>query len=151
MMNSSALPFVGWRETVMVPALADTLAFKAKVDTGATTSAIHVEDLELHEGSQSQAYASFSLNMTEEPDDRVSVVRHPVVAYRFVRSSSGHGSYRPVIRTALCLGTALFDIDITLTGRDQMGFKMLIGRAALRGRFHVDPNRSFVQREPNPA
>ena len=144
-----AVAVVGWREWALLPALAASSAIKAKIDTGATTSAIHVEKLDLHDAPDGQALASFELDLTKDGDDRVAVEGHPVVAFRFVKSSSGHGSYRPVIRTGLQLGTRVFDIDVTLTGRDQMGFRMLIGRAALRGRFHVDPSGSFLQGEPD--
>ncbi len=139
------VPVVGWREWALLPALTASSPIKVKIDTGATTSAIHVEELELHDAADGQAFASFELNLTDDPQHHVAIEQHPVIAYRFVKSSSGHGSYRPVIRTELQMGLSVFDIDITLTGRDQMGFKMLIGRAALRGRFHVDPSGSFLQ------
>ncbi len=109
---------------------------------------MHVENLELHETDDGQASASFDLKLTDNDEDHVVVERHPVVAYRFVKSSSGHGSYRPVIHTQLQLGATICDADITLTGRDQMGFKLLVGRAALRGRFFVDPSGSFLQNVP---
>jgi len=139
---------VGWREWALLPALTASTAVKVKIDTGATTSAIHVENLELHDSENGQAFASFDLNLTDSIEEIAVVEQHPVVAYRFVKSSSGHGSYRPVIRTQLQLGETAFDVDITLTGRDQMGFKMLVGRAALRGRFYVDPSGSFLQGPP---
>jgi len=148
---SPRVPFVGWREWALLPALTASTAVKVKIDTGATTSAIHVENLDLHEAADGQAFASFDLNLTDDHDEVVAVERHPVIAYRFVRSSSGHGSYRPVVRTQLQIGASTFDVDITLTGRDQMGFKMLIGRAALRGRFYVDPSGSFLQSKPTLA
>jgi len=138
------LPVVGWREWIQLPELAHSALVKAKIDTGATTSAIHAENLELDHGADGRAFASFQLLPSTNGGETVTVEGHPVVAFRFVKSSSGHGSYRPVIRTELSLGTQSFDIDLTLTGRDQMGFRMLIGRAALRGRFHVDPSGSFL-------
>ena len=139
---------VGWRERAFLPELAPGTLIKAKIDTGATTSAIHAEELQINYGLDGQAYATFELYPTKDEKDRVGVERHPIVAFRFVRSSSGHGSYRPVIRTPLSLGSQVFDIDITLAARDQMGFRMLIGRAALRGRFHVDPDGSFLLGKP---
>ena len=148
--RAAVLPVVGWRERVLLPELAGSALVKAKIDTGATTSAIHAERLDLSHGQDGRAFASFELHPTDDKDERVVVERHPVVAFRFVKSSSGHGSYRPVVRTSLSLGSQTFDIDLTLTGRDQMGFRMLIGRAALRGRFHVDPSGSFLLKEPNP-
>lgn len=148
--TAAALPVVGWREWVQLPQLAGSAIVKAKIDTGATTSAIHAEHLDLDHGEDGRAFASFELHPTDDENERVVVERHPVVAFRFVKSSSGHGSYRPVIRTSMSLGSQTFDIDLTLTGRDQMGFRMLLGRAALRGRFHVDPSGSFLRGEPSP-
>jgi len=146
-----AAAVVGWREWVVLPDLTGATVVKAKIDTGATTSALHVENLDLHDAIDGLAFASFDLNLTQNTAEAVTIERHPVVAYRFVKSSSGHGSYRPVIRTGLQIGESTFAVDVTLAGRDQMGFKMLIGRAALRGRFHVDPSGSFLQSKIEPS
>ena len=74
-----------------------------------------------------------------------------VHAFRRVRSSTGHAELRPVIRTAVRIGEQVYDIDVTLTSRDQMGFRMLLGRAAVRRRFWVDANRSFLHAAPDAA
>jgi ribosomal protein S6--L-glutamate ligase len=71
-------------------------------------------------------------------------VEAPLVDVRDVRSSNGDVERRPVVRTALSLAGRRFRIDLTLTRRDEMGFRMLLGRSAIRRRFVVDPNRSFA-------
>lgn len=139
-----SFPVVGWREWVHLPLLSAS-AVKVKIDTGATTSALHAEELEVDHGDNGLAHASFWLHPGQDPEQAVRVLREPVVGFRFVRSSSGHGSYRPVIRTDIALGDQLFHTDITLADRDQMGFRMLLGRSALRDRFHIDPSRSWLQ------
>ena len=71
-----------------------------------------------------------------------------VLCERTVRSSAGTTELRPVVRTEIQLGDLRLPIDLTLTNRDTMGFRRLLGRSAIRGRFVVDPSRSFVQRRP---
>ena len=146
--SALALPVLGWREWTQIPRLVD-VPVKAKIDTGATTSAIHAANLVVAHDDSGQAFASFDLHANEKSNQVVKVADHPVIAFRFVRSSSGHGSYRPVIRTLLTVGNRSFSADITLAAREQMGFRMLLGRAALRGRFQVDPSSSFLQGEPS--
>ena len=146
--SAPALPVVGWREWTYVPRLLE-IPVKAKIDTGATTSTIHAANLVVAHDDSGQAFASFELHPNEKSNEVVRVADHPVIAFRFVRSSSGHGSYRPVIRTLLTVGNRSFSADITLAAREQMGFRMLLGRAALRGRFQVDPSSSFLQGEPS--
>ena len=142
--DAPRFPVVGWREWVKLPLLSSS-ALKVKVDTGATTSALHAEELQIDHDDNGLAHASFWLHPGQDPGEAVRVQQEPVVGFRFVRSSSGHGSYRPVIRTKVALGNELFLTDITLADRDPMGFRMLLGRRALRDRFHVDPSRSFLQ------
>ena len=73
------------------------------------------------------------------------MVSREVVGFRKVRSSNGRTEIRPVIRTEVVVGALAWPIDITLTSRDTMGFRMLLGRAAIKGRFLVDPGRSYLQ------
>jgi len=73
-------------------------------------------------------------------------VRAEIVAVRSVRSSSGQVELRPVIHTQIAVGDHAWPIELTLTNRDEMGFRMLLGRQAIRGRFLVDGGRSYLQR-----
>lgn len=137
---------VGWREWVLIPAFGE-VPVKAKVDTGARTSALHAFDLEL-ERDGDVTTACFEFHPVQRSGRSASRVRAEVVEFRKVRSSNGRTETRPVIRTEVCVGSSRWPIDITLTSRDTMGFRMLLGRAAVRRRFLVDPGRSYLQDPP---
>ena len=142
--RTKVLPVVGWREWVELPELcADPI--KAKIDTGARTSSLHAFGLEVTVSTSGTPVASFEIH----PAQRSPVPRHvvvaPILGFRTVRSSSGHSERRPVIVTPVVVGALRFEIETTLTSRDEMGFRMLLGRAAIRRRFLVDPGRSYCQ------
>ncbi len=137
-----ALPVIGWREWVSLPDLG-VPALKAKVDTGARTSALHAFDLEIDETSAG-AVARFEIHPDQQGANGAIAVEWPILTWRKVRSSNGDVEERPVIRTALELGGKRWPVDVTLTNRDEMGFRMLLGRAAIRRRFVVDSGRSFL-------
>lgn len=135
-------PLIGWREYVALPDL-DVQKVKVKVDTGARSSSLHAFDIQpFRRGSLD--WVSFMILPNQH--SRLNAVRTeaPLLEYRHVRSSSGHQSERPVIRTSILLGQYRWVIDLTLTSRDEMGFRMLLGRQAIRKRFLVDTGRSFL-------
>lgn len=141
------LPIVGWREWVrLVDLCADPI--KVKVDTGARTSSLHAFNLQVATPEVGQAVATFEIHPVQRARGTGHVVRVPVVDFRDVRSSSGHRERRPVIRTPITIGWHRYDIDVTLTSRDEMGFRMLLGRTAVRRKFLVDSGRSYLQGEP---
>jgi hypothetical protein len=114
---------------------------KVKVDTGAKSSSLHAWDIEVDETT---GVVGFNLHPLQDDESVVIAASAPLVEHRDVRSSNGEVEMRPVIRTtALVLGEQL-DIELGLTSRDEMGFRMLLGRSAVRRRFVVDPGRSFV-------
>jgi hypothetical protein len=114
---------------------------KAKVDTGAKSSSLHAWDIAVDE---TRGVVSFNLHPLQDDESVVIAATAPLVEHREVRSSNGEVEMRPVIRTsALVLGHEL-QIELSLTSRDEMGFRMLLGRSAVRRRFVVDPGRSFV-------
>lgn len=133
------LPIVGWREWVRLPALTEH-AVKAKVDTGARTSALHAFDLQVDDG-----VADFAVHPHQRSDEDESRVQLPVVDHREVRPSSGRSEQRPVVRAVVLLGPHELEVELTLTDRDAMGFRMLLGRTALRDVFLVDPAVSYAQ------
>jgi hypothetical protein len=135
------LDVIGWREWITLPDCGGS-RIKAKIDTGARTSTLHAFRLEefLHEDS---AWARFEIHPEQRSSRNAIQVTMPIVEHRRVRSSNGVVQNRPVIRTTLDVLGQQFTIDLTLTNRDEMGFRMLIGRAALRRRFLVDPTRSY--------
>jgi len=136
------LSTIGWREWVLLPEIS-AVSIKAKVDTGAQTSALHARDLRIEQRG-AEFWADFEVNPIQRSKQRSSRVTHPIRVFKKVKSSTGHTESRPVIRTRIRLGNQEFDLDLTLTSRDAMGFRLLLGRAALRRRFVIDPGRSFV-------
>lgn len=139
-------PVVGWREWIALPDLGVDW-IKAKVDTGARTSALHAYDVRIFE-RDGQRYARFEIHPIQRDAKTTIEAVAPLVDHRAVRSSSGQEQRRPVILTTVEVLGVRFPIEITLTRRDAMGFRMLLGRRALRRRFHVDPGRSYYGGKP---
>jgi len=135
-------PTIGWREWVSLPDL-DVPNIKAKVDTGARTSTLHAYDLRLVK-RHGRTLARFVIHPLQRDLSQTIEAEAEVVEMRAVRDSGGTQTLRPVIQTKLELFGRLVDIELTLAARDQMGFRMLLGREALRGRFLVDAGRSFL-------
>ncbi len=144
-------PTVGWREWVGLPDLG-VEAIKAKVDTGAATSSLHAWDIEeVGTDAEGRPTLRFGVHPAQRDARTEVVATAALTGWRKVRSSNGQVEERPVITTTLALGDALVPIDITLTRRDAMGFRMLLGRSALRRRVLVDPGRSFLTGRPGAA
>jgi hypothetical protein len=146
MMRAACL---GWREWVSLPQLKIS-AIKVKVDTGARSSSLHAYDIE-YEQRQGRTFVRFKVHPRQRNSKLVVACRAPLHDTRTVRSSTGSAQRRPVIRTSVAIGPATWDIDLTLTSRDAMGFRMLLGREAIRRRFVVDPGRSFLLGKPDRA
>lgn len=141
---------VGWREWAGLPDLG-VARVKAKVDTGARTSAIHAWDVTLFH-KDGAPWAAFELHPRQRDNALRIACEAPVCDERVVRSSTGHEERRVVIRTTLALGADAWPIELTLARRDAMGFRMLIGRTALKRRALVDPSRSYLcSKEAAPA
>jgi hypothetical protein len=134
---------IGWREWVALPELGAT-SVKAKVDTGARSSTLHAWDIEQVPGTSDPVRLRFVLHPLEDDETVTVLADAPLLDIREVKSSNGEVETRPVVRTTLTVARRRFRIDLTLTRRDEMGFRMLLGREALRGRFVVDPQRSFL-------
>ena len=134
---------VGWREWVGLSELLDQ-PIRAKIDTGARTSAIHAWDIIVETDAGGNEIAHFSLHPTEGDDDNVIACSAPLVDRREIRSSNGEVEVRPVISTTMRLGDRSFPVELTLTDRDEMVFRMLVGRTALRRHALVDPGRSYL-------
>jgi hypothetical protein len=140
---------VGWREWVHLPAL-HVERIKAKLDTGARTSALHAFRVTpfTKDGAAYVRFFIHPLQRKSKPEVRCVAL---VIDTRSVTDSGGRREDRPVIRTQLKMGKSRYPIELTLTNRDQMGFRLLIGRQALRRRYLVDPGRSFVNRKKRRA
>lgn len=131
----------GWREWVALPDLGVPY-IKAKLDTGARTSALHAHGIELDEVN-GVALVRFELHPWQRTRRGAVSVELPLVDERQVRSSTGHVERRVVVTTRLRVGSMEADAEFTLTNRDPMGFRLLIGRTALAGRVLVDSAGSF--------
>ena len=141
---STSRRLLGWREWVSLPALGVPW-IHAKLDTGAQTSALHAEDIELLDSLDGQPQRlRFVVRAAGEPDAAYIQVEAELLEQRWIKSSNGHREQRPVIQTLVRVGDSGWPIQLTLTGRGEMGFQMLLGREALRKRFAVDPARSWV-------
>lgn len=137
------LPIIGWREHVALPELGIP-EVKAKIDTGARSSALHAVDIEMFQGD-GKMMVRFKVHPYQRDTHRTVFAEAQLIDQREVRNSGGHAQLRPVIQTTVELGAFTFPIELTLTNRDNMGFRMLLGRQAVRGRFLVDAGRSFLQ------
>ena len=130
---------VGWHERVALPDWGVS-AIRAKIDTGARSSALHVDNLVATAGER----VRFDLVVSES--GRRRHIEAKVVRTAHVRSSSGHGATRFFVRTRVCLGTIEREVELSLVDRSEMRFPMLLGRTALSGVL-VDPTRTRVLRK----
>lgn len=133
---------IGWREWVALPELA-VERIKAKIDTGARTSAIHAFDIREIE-IDGQRHVEFWLHPVQRKRRPQIKCVAPIFDQRHVRSSSGEQQYRYIIRTSLRIGRRRRLIELSLAKRDIMGFRLLIGRSAMPRGLLVDPNTSFL-------
>lgn len=133
---------IGWREWVSLPGL-DIPAVKAKIDTGARTSALHAFDLREFE-ADGRKMIRFGIRPLPRRKKLILNCTAALMEQRMVSDSGGHRELRYVIRTPVMLGGRSQAIEITLTHRDTLRFRMLIGRTALRGRYLVDPEKSYL-------
>jgi hypothetical protein len=136
---------IGWREWLALPQLG-VAPVKAKVDTGARTSALHVDALEVSE-RDGQTWLRFEIS-TGRKHSRLYVCNAPAIARRMVTDSSGHASPRWFIRSRIELAGQSFETEINLTDRRSMLFPMLLGRLALGQRFIVDTSASYCHGKP---
>ncbi len=137
---------IGWREWVALSELGLS-RIKAKVDTGARTSALHAFYAERFQ-SKGRDRVRFRVHPKQGRRDIEIECVTDLVGVREVRDSGGHLEARMVIQTPVTVGDQTWPIELTLTDRDIMKFRMLLGRTALRGKFIVDPGRSFIQGHP---
>ena len=144
--TTSNLPVIGWREWVGLPDLG-IKSIKAKVDTGARSSSLHA--FNLHEFERDGVkWVQFQVHPVQRKRDEIVEVEAKVLDSRSVRSSSGKAAIRPVIVTNVELFGVVWPVELTLASRDEMGFRMLLGRQAFRGRFLVDAGKSYYGGKP---
>ena len=146
--GSSLAKIIGWRENVALQQL-DIPRIKAKIDTGAKSSALHAFNIrELQRDGK--AIVRFQVHPLQRDSKTTITAEADLLEYRKIRNSGGIAQLRPVIKTQVTLGEQTWTIELSLTDRDVMGFRMLLGRQAVRGHFLVDPGRSFLQSRRKP-
>lgn len=151
-MSSEATPdgdrpvVAGWREWISLPDLGVGWV-KAKLDTGARSSAIHAWDVQELE-RDGAAWVAFEIHPWQRSDLDAVQVELPILDRRLVRSSTGHEEERLVVATTIRVVGRDLSGELTLTNRDEMGFRMLVGREAMRGALVVDPGRSYLGGKP---
>jgi len=133
---------VGWREWAQLPDL-NIEQIKVKIDTGAKTSSLHAFDLSTFT-NMGQEWLQFDVHPYQDNEAITRTCSCPIVDHRWITSSSGHRQKRFIIQTTLTIGEYSSIIEISLANRDEMGFRMLVGRNALKRRILVDPSHSFL-------
>ncbi len=140
------LPIIGWREWVGLPDLGIT-KIKAKVDSGARSSSLHAFNIEPFV-KHGKDWVRFDIHPRQRKNKPVVQAESEIHEFRFVRSSSGESSERPVILTQIKMMGQIWAIELTLADRHEMGFRMLLGREAFRSRFLLDAGNSFYGGRP---
>ncbi|MGZ8161342.1 MAG: ATP-dependent zinc protease family protein [Methylobacter sp.] len=141
------LPMLGWREWVALPEF-DINQIKAKVDTGARSSALHAFAIDPYRKG-GQRWVMFAIHPKQKYSDVYIECHAPVKDRRLVSDSGGHKQRRYVIETQLIMGQSIIRTEMTLTNRDSMLFRMLIGRTLINTRFIIDPSASYLQGKPD--
>ncbi len=137
---------IGWREWLALPDLGIE-KIKVKVDTGARSSSLHAFNITCFKKRKIE-YVRFEVHPLQRSSRGAMEVEAEILDERSVRSSSGVASLRPVIQTDIEFMGERWPIELTLAGRDEMGFRMLLGREAIRNRFLVDAGKSFYGGRP---
>jgi ribosomal protein S6--L-glutamate ligase len=133
---------VGWREWLALPELGIP-AIEAKVDTGAKTSALHAFAMDVFE-EEGRQRVCFGVHPVRNDEVTEVFACADVVDERIIVSSNGQEEHRVVIRTLMRLGAVVWPIELTLTDRSSMRYRMLLGRQAMRSRLVVDPQRLYL-------
>ncbi|WP_305909582.1 RimK/LysX family protein [Methylomarinum sp. Ch1-1] len=143
---SNLFPMLGWREWIALPEL-DLPPIKVKIDTGARTSALHAFFVDPYKKGK-QHWVRFGIHPHPHDSELAIECEARVKDRRMVSDSGGHKQRRFVIETPMLIGHTLFKAEMTLTNRDTMKFRMLLGRTAMNERFIVNPAESYLQGKP---
>jgi hypothetical protein len=142
MPGKNQLLTLGWREWVALPDLG-LPAIKVKVDSGARTSALHAFYTEKYQ-LDSVDMVKFLIHPIQKNYDFHVECHAPIIDFREVIDSGGHKEMRYVIETSIVIGTISWPIELNLTNRDTMRFRMLLGRRAIEARAVIEPGASYL-------
>jgi hypothetical protein len=145
-LKKSGLPVIGWREWVGLPDFG-IKNIKAKVDTGARSSSLHAINLHIFNRDGIE-WVRFLVHPIQRNSKKSVEIKAKILELRSVKSSNGVSAKRPVIVTHVKLLGLIFPVELTLASRDDMGFRMLLGREAFRRRFLVDAGKSYYGGKP---
>lgn len=142
---------LGWREWLSIPAL-HIPRIKAKIDTGARSSCLHTTTLETYTDDAGLPRVRFTVHpLVRRTTSQPVHCDCPLASSRIVRDSGGHEELRPFILVPVTLGPHTWEVEFSLTNRNNMKFRMLLGRTAMKGRFIVDPTRSYLFGKRKPS
>lgn len=139
---------IGSDEWCALPSL-NIPAIKARVDSGAKTSSMHAINIKRF-ARDKEKWVSFEVHPLQGDRKATIHCEAPLIDHRVIKSSSGDKEQRPVIRTSLSLGDKLWEVEVTLTNRDTMGYRMLLGREAMNGRVLIDPEGLCLHGDKTP-
>lgn len=145
-LRGKKLSVIGWREWVTLPSLG-VPNIKAKVDSGARSSSLHATNIHEFE-RQNEEWVRFEVLPIQRSSRKIIEAEAKILDRRTVRSSSGEATLRPVVSTTVAVLGKLLEIELTLADRNEMGFRMLLGREAFREHFLVDAGGSFYGGRP---
>ena len=145
--NTKSKQIVGWREWVSLPDL-EIQHIKAKLDTGARTSVLHTSYIEPFK-DQRQEKVRFCVHPLQGKKKKKIICIADISDHRRIVDSGGHPEMRFIIQTSLTIGNTLIPIELSLTNREQMRFRLLLGRTAMVDYLAVDPTLSYTLGKPS--
>ncbi|HMQ11372.1 MAG TPA: RimK/LysX family protein [Oligoflexia bacterium] len=141
-MKKSNLSIIGWREWIALPDL-KVRKIKAKIDSGARTSSLHAHKLKVLK-KNNEEYAQFYIYPQQDSSKEKVLCEEKILEYRKIKSSNGITEKRPIIQTYIKINEKLWLVDLSLSNRDEMGFRILLGRTSISKKFLIDVSKSFL-------
>ena len=129
---------IGWREWISLVDIND-FNLKAKIDTGATISALHATHIKEFDRNN-ERYVKFRIHQSKS----YKIIKKPVLGYKTIKNSFGKKQSRPLISISIKMGNNIIDTLITLAKRSNMTYPVLIGRSSLKKNYRINPRKSYL-------